>query len=80
MKKTQGIGVRDVFPRTALEASRTATEVGFYLKRSKAVSRFRVVNERNTPKLMVMKEGERYAEVEKNVFEDAVGVLRREET
>jgi len=73
------ISIRDVFPRSSLESSRLLTKVGFHLRRAQAIDRFRVVNDKNTPKLLVSKGRERYSEISGELLETSINALNGED-
>jgi len=63
------IGIRDVFEKNLLEESRNLMREGFHLKAARAIDRFRVVNNRNLPVLLVAKNGKRYEKIAKELLE-----------
>jgi len=65
------VGVRDVFEKSLMEESRSLTRIGFHLKAACAIDRFRVVNSRNIPVLMVAKGREQYKEIAKEILANA---------
>jgi len=68
-QNAKSIGIRDVFEKNLMEESRNLTRVGFHLKAAGATDRFRVVNKKNLPVLLVAKKGERYQEIAKELLE-----------
>jgi len=64
------VGVRDVFEKSLMEESRSLTRVGFHLRAACAIDRFRVVNSKNIPVLLVAKRGEQYKEISKETMEN----------
>jgi len=67
--------VREVFPRPALERLRLLAKAGFHLRRDQTIDRFRVVNDKNIPKLLVLKGSERYGEISRGLLETTLNSL-----
>jgi len=74
-EKVIGVSIRDVFEKTSLAEARQLVNVGFYLKKGNVIDRFRVVNFRNTPKLLTAKGLSRYAEISSEALKNAVEEL-----
>ena len=58
-----GVGIRDVYTKESVPEARELFGIGLQLKRENRINKFRVVNEKNVPKLMTAKGVERYAEI-----------------
>jgi len=74
-EKVIGVSIRDVFEKTSLAEARQLVNVGFYLKKGNVIDRFRVVNFRNTPKLLTAKGLSRYAEISCEALKNAIKEL-----
>jgi len=74
-QRLREISIRDVYPRSLLESSRLFAKVGFHLRRIKMIDRFCIVNDKNTPKLLVLKGSARYSKISKELLETSINAL-----
>jgi len=67
-----GVSIRDVFEKTSLAEAHHLVNVGFYLKRTDVIEKFRVINFRSKPKLLTAKGSKQYVEILCELLKNAV--------